>query len=157
MIIQRQEDEIVFRGVDSFFEELLRQLPESALPGDAASRARIFTPLTGGRDREADAEWQELNEPELRELFKSHLDVVADDLKNLTGEEDDRSVSFPLNHVPAWIHTLNQARLAIAARYGFTEDDIEGRVDVSPKKAVILRQIEIYAELLGFLLQHTDL
>jgi hypothetical protein len=158
MIIFWQEDAIVFRGLDSYFEDLLVQLPESADPNDPASRSRLFGTPTGGRDREADAEWRELNDPELRSLFQSHIDVVADDLKKLSGGPEERELSIPLEHLPAWIHTLNQARLAIAARHGFTEDDIEGRHEPADLDTeMVLSQLEHYANILGFLLRHTDL
>lgn len=158
MNFQWEDGALVFGQLDEFWSELLRRLPESAEPRDEPARKRLFGPPTGGKDPDADAEWQEMVEPELRELFQSHLDVVTADLGHLKLVDGEGMLRIPAEHIRAWIHTLNQARLAIGARNGVTDEDMEGRRAFdTQEKGFAMLQIEVYGMILGFLLQYTDL
>jgi hypothetical protein len=153
-----EDESVVFSDLDDFWSELLRRLPESAAPDDEPARKRLFGAPTGGKDPEADAEWAEVVEPELRELFQTHIDVVAGDLQTMVEVDEGNSLRIPADHLPAWIHTLNQARLAIGARNGVTEDDMEGRrAFETQEKGFAMLQIEVYGLLLGIMLRNTEL
>ena len=158
MNFQWEDGDVLFGELDEFWTELLRRLPESAAIYDEAAQRRLFGRPTGGTDPEADAEWKEVVEPELREIFETHIDVVERDLRNLREADGVNSLRVPADHLRAWVHTLNQARLAIGARNGITEDDMEGRRAFdTQEKGFAMLQIEVYGLLLGFLLRHLDL
>ena len=153
-----EDEHVVFTDLDDFWSELLRRLPESAAPEDEPARKRLFGSPTAGKDREADEEWAEVVEPELREAFQSHVDVVAADLRTMIEADEGSTLRIPADHLRAWVHTLNQARLAIGARNGITEDDMEGRrAFETQEKGFAMLQIEVYGLLLGMMLRHTEL
>ena len=157
MEIRTTDEGWVFEDMDPLIVDLLRGLPDFAATDDEAARARIFSSLTGGADPEAHREWREDVGPELRALFKDHVDVVSSDLRTIQGEDDAFTLTIPLENARAWIHTLNQARLALGALHGITEDDMEGRLRQSGARAFAIMQIDFYGMLLGLLLSRTDL
>ena len=158
MNFQWEDGSVVFGELDEFWTELLRRLPESAAVYDEPAQRRLFGGPTAGNDPESDAEWKEVVEPELRELFESHIEVVERDLQNILEIDGDTSLRVPADHLRAWVHTLNQARLAIGARNGITEDDMEGRRAFdTQEKGFAMLQIEVYGLVLGFLLRHVEL
>jgi Domain of unknown function (DUF2017) len=157
MEIRTTDDGWVFEDMDPLIVDLLRSLPASAAPDDDAARKRIFGSLTGGADPQADSEWREDVEPELHELFQSHLDVVSSDLATIQVEDDEFTLKIAFENGRAWIHTLNQARLALGARHGVTEDDTAGRRRHSGAKRFAIMQIDFYGMLLSLLLAHTEI
>ena len=158
MEIRRDEDGWHFAEMDLFVAELLRNLPVCAAADDDAARMRIFSSPTGGADEQEDQDWSENVTPELREIFQGNVDTVRDDLARLKTEGEASSLSIPITNARAWVHTLNQARLALGAKHGVTEDDIEARRKVSDNaKAFALMQIDFYGMLLGLLLSRTEL
>ncbi len=153
-----EDGNVVLSDLDDFWSELLRRLPESAAPEDEPARKRLFGSPTGGKDPDADEEWAEVVEPELREAFQSHIDVVSGDLQTMIDVEGGATLRIPADHLRAWVHALNQARLAIGARNGVTEDDMEGRrAFETQEKGFAMLQIEVYGLLLGIMLRHTEL
>ena len=158
MQIRWDEDGWHFEEMDAFILGLLGQLPGCAAAEDDAAQARIFSSPTAGADAQEDEDWRENVTPELHELFQSHLDTVRGDLARLATEGETSSLALPFAHARAWIHTLNQARLALGAKHGVTEDDIEARRKVRGNaKAFALLQIDFYGMLLGLLLTRTEL
>src|SRR6476620_4343263 len=129
MNVKRLDEHTVgLLGLDSIFRELLHQIVPSADPGDdAAAKGRIFASPTAGKEPEFDAEWRSYVEPGLRELFQSHLDVVANDLRDLPRQpkEEPSMLAIPMGHLDHWLGALNQARLALASRYHLEEQDLE--------------------------------
>ena len=157
MEIRNTEDGWIFEEIDPLILELLRGLPACAAPDDDAARKRIFSTPTRGADAEADNDWREYVEPELRELFKDHVDVVTADLAAMPKGDGTFTLSIPAENGRAWIHTLNQARLALGARHGVTDDDTAGRRRHTGEKAFVIMQIDFYGMLLGLLLGRTEL
>ena len=158
MEIRWNTDEWCFEEMDPFVCELLRALPSCALPDDDAAHERIFSSPTQGADKESDQEWRENVIPELREHFQAHVDAVISNLNAMTTEGELSAVRIPAANALAWIHTLNQARLALGARHGITGSDIEGRRKPrSSAKAHALMQIDFYGTLLGLLLARTEI
>lgn len=159
MNIQWDEGDVVVSDLDDFLVELLRRLPSAAATDNEAARTRLFGAPTGGKDPEADEEWQEVVVPDLQELFQSNVDVVAKDLERLEEtDEGDVRLRVPGEHLRAWVHTLNQARLALAAQHGITEDDMEGRGEFrTEEKGFAFLQVEVYGLVFSFLLRHTEL
>ena len=157
MEIQISDEGWVFDDMDRVVVELLRILPACAAPDDDAARKRIFSAPTGGADADADSDWREYVEPELRELFKTHTDLVAADLSALEEKEESFTLRIPAAHGRAWIHALNQARLALGARHDVTEDDTNGRRPHSGAKGFAIMQIDFYGMLIAMLLGNTEL
>ncbi len=157
MEIQISEEGWVFCEMEQVIVELLRMVPAAAAPDDDAARKRIFSAPTGGADADADSEWREYVEPELRELFKTHTDVVAADLSAMEEKDETFTLRIPAAHGRAWIHTLNQARLALGARHDVTDDDTNGHRRQSGAKGFAIMQIDFYAMLISMMLGNTEL
>ena len=157
MVVQITEAGWVFADMEPLIVELLRGLPACADPDDEASRKRIFSTPTAGDDPQADREWREEVEPELRELFQTHVDAVAADLAAIQQKGDTFTLGIPAENSRAWIHTLNQARLALGARHGVTDEDTAGKRRHRGAKAFAIMQIDFYAMLLSMLLERTEL
>jgi len=137
---------------------MFRRLPGCAATDDDATGKRIFSTLTGGADLEADAEWKEVVEPGQRELYESHVDIVRKDVATMKPGEEGEQLTFPLEHGRAWIHTLNQARLALGARHDVTEDDMQGNRELKDDEtATAIMQIEFFGLVMGVLLHRVEL
>lgn len=153
-IIRVDEKLVEIRQIDSFFVDLLRQIPAETDPGDdKIARERLYSnPLDDPSD-EFNEEWKTYVGPELSHLFQSASETVAEDLKNLIRlkdmEEPVYSLPIPVEHLDQWLNTLNQARLVIAARNRFTDEELAA--DFSPiinsQRDMNLLQVHIY----GFL------
>src|SRR5882724_12406090 len=128
MEIRRRKDQIELSELDPFLAELLRQIPASADPGGApVAEERLFSPPTDGKEAEICAEWKLYVQPELRRLFQTATQTVAADLEQLNGNEKsfvNRTLRIPSKHADAWLSALNQARLVIAAKNNFTENEL---------------------------------
>jgi len=157
MEIRTSEAEWEFADMDPLIVELLRGLPACADPDDEVSRKRIFSTPTAGGDPQADSEWREEVEPEMREFFQTHVDVVAADVAAIRQNGEAFTLNIPAANGRAWIHTLNQARLALGARHGVTDDDTAGRRRHRGPKAFAIMQIDFYGMLLSLLLSRTEL
>ena len=69
----------------------------------------------------------------------------------------DNALRIPVKNLEAWIHTLNQARLAIAARYDFSERDMDKRMSLDGgARSLALFQIHFYGVLQECFLQQLD-
>jgi hypothetical protein len=152
MTVTRLDEQTIAIGqLDLLGVELLAQIPVSSEPADSIeAQQRLYPSPTGGRDRSLDHDWKNYVEPGLRELFQSSLQIIEDDLADFPPDEpaDHYTLTLPVKHLEAWIHGLNQARLAIAARYDFTEQEMESRIPVTgDTRAFGLFQVHVY----GFL------
>jgi hypothetical protein len=159
-IHRTDEDTVVLEEIDGFIYELIERIPASADPkGNAAAEARLFPSPTEGRETEADADWREYVEPELRELFRDAVTVVKNDLKAAPVEEGQshHTLHLPVKNLEAWIHALNQARLALTAEYGFTEQDLDREFPTEGgARGFILFQVHFYGVLQEFFLRQLD-
>jgi hypothetical protein len=161
MKIHRLDTETVaLEEIDSLLADLLHKIPLSTDPsGSEAATARLFPAPTEGREPSADADWQEYVEPELRELFRDAVGVVRADLKRFQSRATNGPVKLevPVKHLEAWIHALNQARLALTARYSFSEREIESETPTEGgARMLVLFQIHFYGLLQEFFLQQLD-
>jgi Domain of unknown function (DUF2017) len=141
---------VVLTRLDLFCCELLHQIPVSAEceEGDAAGQ-RLYSSPTHGADPESDEDWKEYVAPELRDLFRSAMDVVREDLTDFPPAEPRPYyvLKIPVEHLRNWINALNQARLALAARYDVTEEDMERMPERGDVRSLAIFQIHFY----GFL------
>lgn len=158
MKVRRQQEgqpAVVFEEVEPFFVELLRRLPDDANPGDhPAARDRLFSDPTGPAEDGDDfnSDWREFVQPELRDLFRSAREIVAEDLGALPRggfeikRDSTQTIQFdpvafapgesgftiPDRHSEAWLSVLNQARLVLAARRGFGEAAMDEELPFPP-------------------------
>ena len=157
MEICRQGDALQISDLDPFLAELLRQIPQSTNPAGAASaEARLFSRPSA--EKEICAEWKSYVEPELRRLFRSSTETVADDLAQLNGNEKSLSnctLHIPIQHGDAWLNTLNQARLVIATKYKFSDEELNDhdRSPIGSRRDLGLFQINFYGFLQEFILR----
>lgn len=158
MRIEWSSEQVIFSEIDAFIADALRQIPICASSCEDKAIARLYPAPTGGVDEDADEDWREHVVPGLNELFQSHIGVVVKDLAEMREEGESFTLTFPAGHTRAWMHTLNQARLALGALHDITEADMEGRTKVADvEKSYALFQIEIYGFILSLMLQHTEL
>jgi hypothetical protein len=140
-----------FVGIDPFLAELIRQIPQAADAEDnALATGRLFSSPSPD-DAELTADWQELVAPELKTQFRSAVSLVAHDLAENLCETDGNDdfpfrLQIPLEHTDAWLSALNQARLVLAARYAFSDEELGERFPPQLKslRALVLYQITIY-------------
>ncbi|HEX4653559.1 MAG TPA: DUF2017 family protein [Candidatus Udaeobacter sp.] len=159
MEIRRRNAHIEISELDPFLIELLRQIPASADPtGVAAAEQRLFSSPTTGNESEMCAEWKTYVEPELRRLFQTATQTVAEDLQQLNGNEKlfaNRTLRIPSKHADAWLSALNQARLVIATKNNFTETELNDhcRSPIGSRRDLSLFQVNFYGFLQEFILR----
>lgn len=138
-------------GLDPFLSDLLQKIADAADPsGNTAAEARLYTTPTNGAEPEFDEEWTELIQPDLREYFATSVEIVQGDLLGFSSAEENPEsdeLQIPVAHLEAWIHALNQARLALAARHDVTENDMNDLPLGGDVRALSVFQIHFY----GFL------
>ena len=162
MDICRRDGDSEISDLDPFLAELLRQIPVSADPeGVPAAEQRLFSAPSDRRDTETCKEWKLYVEPELRRLFRSATETVAEDLKQLGGKEKslaNRTLRIPAQHMDAWLNALNQARLALAAKNNFSDLELcdHNRSPVGSRRDLSLFQVNFYGFIQEFILRDTD-
>jgi Domain of unknown function (DUF2017) len=150
MGIRRSRDDFIqIEEIERVHGELLRQLPSYCDPtGDPKAEERLFSRPADPSEVQINRDWEEFVRPELRHLFLSARRIVEEDLQQLddvSGSQEQ--LSIPLAHADAWLNTLNQARLVLAARYDFSEAELSGHEDPETflQRDVALLQINFYA------------
>src|SRR4030095_3115100 len=111
MKIERLNDKIVAIGpLDLLGCDLLHQIRVSAEPGDSvAAKERLFPPPLRDKRSEPRPGGTGNGEPELAQLFASHLDIIEKDLKNFPRggpDEGSHTLPIPVEHLGASIHGL---------------------------------------------------
>jgi len=121
----------------------LRELPHILEKRDSPEvHARLF-PAPTEKDLQMNADWKEFTTPELRHLFISAGETVAQDLAGMEPEAEGANlwhIEFLANHVDAWMSAVNQARLILGELHSVTDSDME-RKDLdfnNPKDRAIL-------------------
>jgi hypothetical protein len=162
MDVRRNNGALEISEIDPFLAELLRQIPASANPESVpAAEQRLYGAPAGPDEKEFCAEWKIYVEPELRQLFQSATETVASDLKQLAEKEKpfaNGRLCIPHEHSDAWLNALNQARLAIAAKYDFTEAELcdQYRSPIGSRRDLSLFQVNFYGFLQEFILREMD-
>jgi hypothetical protein len=162
MEICRRGDVIEISDLDPFLAELLRQIPASTNTDDSpAAQQRLFTPPANANEKEFCKEWKIYVEPELRRLFQSAIETIAEDLRQLNGKEksvQNCTLRIPTPHADAWLNGLNQARLAIAARCNFTDGELGDhyRSPIGSRRDLSLFQVNFYGFLQEFIVREIN-
>ena len=160
MEISREGEALWVSDLDPFLAELLRQIPLCTNPdGVLGAEARLF--IEPSREKEICAEWKSYVEPELRRLFRSATETVAADLAQLNGNEKslrNRSLKIPFEHADAWLSALNQARLVIAEKYKFSDEELNDhdRSPIGSRRDLGLFQVNFYGFLQEFILREME-
>ena len=147
------EKQLRITGLDTVLCDCLQLLPDILEQRDAsAAHHRLFPDPVPG-DIATNDDWHRLIGPELRHLFVAAGETVARDLTALQPDpknETQWQLTFPAEHLAAWLSALNQARLILGELHQVTEDDMNSAdLDLRRPKDLALFQIHI----LGFLLQ----
>ena len=162
MEICRQDQALEIRELDPFLAELLRQVPESAQPNDSpAAEERLFSAPATPEEKDLCSEWKVYVVPELRRLFQSATETVRQDLQQLqcTGKPfANCTLRIPMAHTDAWLSALNQARLAIAATYQFSDHELcdHYRSPLGSRRDLSLFQVNFYGFLQEFILREME-
>ena len=145
------EKRILISGIPPALAAVLHELPEILELRDSPGvRARLYPNPTA--DDKINQEWRQITGPELRHLFVSAAETVGRDLTALTADVesgDAYRVTFPIEHVPAWMSALNQARLVLGEIHKIDEAEMS-RTDFDPHSARHMAALRIH--LLGYLL-----
>jgi len=139
-------------GIDPVLAICLQELPAILeLRGKPEAHVRLF-PAPTSNDAATNSEWTETIEPELRHLFVSAGETLGRDLTQLRTSPrhaDQKFLTFPLAHLPAWMNAVNQARLILAAVTGLDEIDMNVPYPtLDARKAAAVVRIDVLAMLL---------
>ena len=163
MEVFRNHGTLEISEIDPFLAELLRQVPASCNPESVpAAEARIFSPPADAEKHpNVCAEWKLYVEPELRRIFESATETVERDLQQLGDQEKpfaNSTLSIPMDHSEAWLNTLNRARLALAAKFDFTEAELSDhyRSPIGSRRDLSLFQVNFYGFLQEFILRELE-
>lgn len=147
MEIARQEDgAFVVSGLEEPLVDFLLAIVPSCDPGEhQGAFDRLYpSPSSHSIPEEGVSEdWREYVQPELEHLFASSAAIVKGDLKDLhVGGE----LTIPARHVDAWLNTLNQARLVLAARFEVDDEAMERPIStvLNDEREIALFQIHFY-------------
>ncbi len=155
------EQTVALTELNVFCCELLHQIAPNARSDDPAAHGRLFSSPTSGKEPEFEMDWHEYVHPELRQLFTTAIEVVENDLHDFPPreavEEEEVTLRIPLSHLEAWVHTLTQARLSLAARYNFQEEEILRALPLDGSmRAIALFQMDFYAFLVECFVRELD-
>ena len=113
-------------GIDDSWQWVLARVPELlAANQPPAVHERLLTDPSNNAAINRD--WREFVVPELEALWKASHELMAADLTRLETDPDQPNcarITFPESHAAAWISAINQARLALGARWNVTEADM---------------------------------
>jgi hypothetical protein len=147
------------REIPPFVADLIRRIPRWSDEETEKAEGRLFPAPTRDPDEaELRSDWQAFVEPELHEYFRSTRSVVEADLHGMKADGECFALEFPLRHGEAWLNALNQARLALAERHGFDENDISRRGvgEILSERDLALFQIHLYEILQQWLIEILD-
>ncbi len=162
MEVFRNNGALEISEIDPFLAELLRQIPASTNPEAVpAAETRLYSAPAGPNEKEFCAEWKLYVEPGLRRHFQSATEVVETDLQQLGEPEKpfaNSALRIPREHSDAWLNALNQARLAIAAKYDFSEAELcdHYRSPIGSRRDLSLFQVNFYGFLQEFILREME-
>lgn len=125
--LQRLRDgRLCLCGIDDGWQWVLARVPD-LLAGHQPPAVRERLLPKPSHIAAINRDWQELVVPELEALWKSNNELMAADLAKLEADPDQPECArliFPKNHAAAWVIAINQARLALGARWNVTEADM---------------------------------
>jgi len=150
MLIHRlNEDSIEFTDVEPIEADLLRQIPILCdVHGDSRAESRLFSTPADPSQTQFLTDWEEYVRPELQHIFLSARTTVEKDLEKMEERPGHPSRLVMLcSHGEAWLNALNQARLVLANKFEFTDEELSlHEVPRSfSRRDLVLLQINFYA------------
>lgn len=157
-VVRLDPETIAINGLNLFLAEMLHQIAACGEDEDPQAQARLFSSPSDGSEPEMEEDWREYVQPELRQIFKTSREVVRGDLEDFPAGQtgDEMSLRLPVSHLESWLNALNQARLALAARYRVTEEDMDHVPRGGNARALALFQIYIYGLLQEWFVRELD-
>ena len=134
---QTPDGTLIVREIPEPFHEMLKAIPRWNETSGEEAEARLFPPPSAD-DKDLLNDWKAHVQPGLYELFLDSRNIVLADLGAITGNPGCLSLDIPIHHANAWLNALNQARLAIAATYNFTDKELS---KPAPAKLTTARHI----------------
>lgn len=135
---------------------VLEQIPNDALDGGDDQLSQRLGALMDDQ-----SEWEEVVVPELKSFFNGQVSLVtrsvqeAQAMVETGGEEVSGSVSISKEEANEWYGALNQARLALEARYQFGEaEEVEELDAFSPEKRSAFVRNQFYVSFQSILLDY---
>jgi hypothetical protein len=99
---------------------VLRCIPYDARGGDFNLAARVSAPMAKDEGFE---DWREFVVPDLQDGFNSQLEAIEKALAGAGDDDEPGQVFIKKDEAELWYGGLNQARLALEERYGFSDRD----------------------------------
>jgi hypothetical protein len=139
---ERRGDGVLVK-LDANEVELLRAVPaqlQTVLAGPSEKDDPVYNRLFPSAyldptEENAEREWQELVHPELLRERLAALELVTATLDRAVTKRGRAEVELGPEEVDAWLHVLNDARLALGTRIGVTEEPEAEEVDPSDPDA----------------------
>lgn len=139
-------------GIEPFLTYCLQGLGEVLEQRDLPSvRGRLF-PNPTAADQRLNNDWEKSVTPELRHIFVTAGETV---FRDLTGLKEDAQVppqyevTFPAEHINAWMSALNEARLILGERFHITEGDMDKiSLEAPDEKTLAIVKVEMLGALL---------
>jgi hypothetical protein len=153
------EGGVVVSGLDRVLYGVLRGVPDAADPrGNGRALDRLYPPPADSEEGQLVNDWHEFVQPDLQHLFESANETVRRDLAHASDSSDGMTVRIASEHVGAWISSLNQARLVLAARHNFQEADMDSELPLAPltPRDFALLQIHLYGFIQESLIRLVD-
>jgi Domain of unknown function (DUF2017) len=133
----------VLMSLDASEVELLRAVPgelQTVLAGPATKDDPVYNRLFPSAyldptEESAEREWQELVHPELLRERLAAVELVTSTLDRAVTKRGRAEVELAPEEVDAWLHVLNDARLALGTRLGITEEPEAEEIDPSDPDA----------------------
>lgn len=114
----------------AFLRDVLPLLASLGEPGKDPAATRLNVPVYLG-DPEANEEWWRLSGPELEAGRRSDRDIYRRVL-----EEDDDGVLMSEDEALAFLRVVNEARLALGARFGVKVEDDADHLPVESRQVM---------------------
>lgn len=96
-------------------------------------------------------DWQDFVLPDLRDSFNAQLDIIEGALALAGDGEKPTEIHISRADADLWYGGLNQARLALEERYGFSTENPEG---MTPGKRSAWFRSQFYLHVQSVLLDH---
>jgi hypothetical protein len=127
---------------------VLRCISYDARGGGIDLAERVASPMGKNEDF---PDWQEFVLPDLRDDFNAQLDAIEGALALAGDGEDPAEIHITRENADLWYGGLNQARLALEERYGFSTENPEG---MTPGKRSAWFRSQFYLHVQSVLLDH---
>jgi hypothetical protein len=146
------------REIPKPLADLIRMIPATAATESMDVDERFFTSPGDPGDEELMEDWKAFIEPDLLEGFRSAREIVETDLRRMQVNTEPAALDIPAKHADAWLNTLNQARLALAASHHFTEKDLADPAPeiIRTERELARLQIAFYAAIQHALIELID-